>query len=103
MECSGDPAGAATVYILAKDDDHALHSHGKVWFQGLVDLNEPFILSAQNAGEDRLENETFIRIFDPTGAPLLQTVEFHTSCSRPLFVGNQYGASLLVDGVGENE
>lgn len=103
VECSGDPASAQTVYIFAKDDDHAFHSHGKVWFQGIVNLNEPFVLSAQNAGEDRLENETFIHIFDPTGATLLQTVEFHTSCSQPLAVGNQFGASLLVDCTGENE
>ena len=62
---------------------------------------EIFDIDAANAGEDKLKSETWIHLID--GDMLLQTVGFHTSCSQPLHVGDQFGASLLVGCLGENE
>jgi hypothetical protein len=34
-------------------------------------------------------------VFSSLGGTLLQSVGFHTSCSQPLAVGNQFGSVLI--------
>ena len=42
----------------------------------------------------RLDSSTYVRVFD-AGGNELQFVQFHTSCSQDLSVGNQFGSLLL--------
>jgi hypothetical protein len=102
VNCSGDTASAAQVDILATDDDDPNNGSADVWFSGIVNLGEEFVLDAANAGDTRLGTKTFIHFFD-LGGTLLQSVEFHTSCSQPLEVGDQFGSAIIADCVGENE
>ena len=97
VACSGDPAFAATVHILATDDMDPSAGGASVWFQGDVNLDGTFTLDVANAGETKFASETFLHIFDVQGGTILQSVEFHTSCSQPLVVGNQFGSALLED------
>ena len=46
------------------------------------------------AGEKKLKAVTYVSIFDRDDH-LLQTVEFHTSCSQPLSEGDQFGSLVL--------
>ena len=68
----------------------------KVWFAGTVGIGATFDIDAGNASQSKLASNTYIHIFDVEGGTLLQTVEFHTSCSPPLFLDNRFGASRLV-------
>ena len=46
-------------------------------------------------GKTRLAANTYVFIYDMEGN-LLQTVKFHTSCSQPLFIGDQFGSLNMV-------
>ncbi len=61
----------------------------------IVTLGELFTIDATAAGESKLKAETHIDIYSTAGNHLLQEVHFHTSCSQPLFIDNQFGASRL--------
>ena len=89
VSCSGDPAFSTPVQIVAFNGSN-------VYFDGIVELGGSFDIDAANAGQDKLKSETFVDIFDLSGA-LLQVVKFHTSCSQPLSLGNQFG-SLVLEG-----
>ncbi len=99
--CSGDPQFAASVYIVANDSDSP--DDGPIWFAGPVLLNGSFDISALNAGETRLKANTSVHILNRPGGTVLQFVEFHTSCSKPLALGDQYGALKLVGFVSQNQ
>lgn len=92
--CSGDPAAAPAVFVRATDKSSPSDLSGKKLFEGTVALGAAFTLSAANAGGTTLPSGTWIHLFDGGGA-LLQTVGVHTSCSQPLFVGDQFGSLLL--------
>jgi hypothetical protein len=93
--CEGDPEFAQEVYIIASDSDEAEHSD-RIYFAGWVMLDEAFIISAANADEDRFKSRTFVTIYNNDNCDvLLQQIEFHTSCSQPLFTGDQYGSILI--------
>ena len=97
--CSGDPGLAATVYIIAADKKNVAdlgNAKTKIWFVGAVNLNETFYIDAAAEGENRLKAETTVFIFDSsTNNNLLQSVRFHTSCSQPLNLGDQFGSLIL--------
>jgi hypothetical protein len=88
--CSGDPADAALVHVLARDPA------GKyVWFEDDVPLGGSFAVDAANAGRTQLQGDTVIELFDVASGLPLQLVQFHTSCSQPLVAGDQYGGVRL--------
>ena len=95
VNVSGDPAAAPTVRILVTNNDDPTDSGARVWFDGTVNLGENFTIDANNAGQDDLNSETFVYIYDLDGN-LLQSIEFHTSCSQPLILGNQFGGIQLI-------
>jgi len=101
--CDGDPLFAATVRILAQDKANPDDPNAKIWFDGLVNLNGQFLIDADfnNLGETKLKAETHVFIYTSDGLTLLQTLEFHTSCSQPLGEGNQFGSLLMVDFIPE--
>lgn len=92
--CSGDPAYAPTVRIVASKDGKG----NDVYFDQLVDLDTSFTIRASGAGEDKLSSSTKIELFDPVTGDLLQELVFHTSCSQPLNRDDQFG-SLRLDGI----
>lgn len=88
---TGDPNGASPVYIVATDKKGS-----RVWAQGTVALDGTFDIDATSAGKTRLDAETYVRIYTAQGGTLLSTVRFHTSCSQPLQLGNQFGSIKIV-------
>lgn len=95
--CEGDPMFASEVYIIASDEEDPFGDHEEVYFAGVVGLDESFIISAEMGGRDNFRSRTYVHAYDMIGGDLLQTIEFHTSCSQPLFTGDQYGSILIVD------
>ena len=85
FHCSGDLSNEAIVHIIA--NDKANHNNGKIWFDDVVELGSDFVLDPYLVGEHKLSSTTFIHIFDLDGNQL-QEVEFHTSCSEPIAVGD---------------
>jgi hypothetical protein len=88
---TGDPAPATQVWIRAVPT-------GKtgVLFEGLVDLNEAFVMSAASAGLSTFDTNTTVTLFrDSTRTTQLSSVQFHTSCSQPLNDGDYYGSLRL--------
>ncbi len=100
--CAGDPAFEPMVRIRVSDDANPDAGDALVYFDAMVELGDVYDADAAAAGEDDFKTETFIHIFDLNDV-LLQSVEFHTSCSQPIFLGDQYGANLLVGCIGANE
>lgn len=90
-KCEGDPAGATPVQILASDKSNPSDGKAKVWFDGLVDLNNAFSIKASNTGQSHFSADTYLHV----GASL-QLIKMHTSCSVPLNAGDQFG-SIVVD------
>lgn len=91
--CSGDPGFASPVHIVITDS--ATPGAGNVYFNGDVAMNGQFTMDAANFGGTKLSTNSYAYIY--SGSTLLQKVQFHTSCSQPLLVGDQYG-SLQLDG-----
>jgi len=94
VTCSGDPGYAPLVHIKATDKSNPNDNKAKIWFEGDVALGETFAMDSLNGGENHFKADTFVHITAPGGG-VLQTVRFHTSCSQPLNVGDQFGSLLL--------
>jgi hypothetical protein len=88
--CSGDPANAPQVQIVAMNKDGKL-----VWFNGIVSLGETFWIDSKGIGKSTLEADTRIEIYDLAGKSL-QSLKAHTSCSQPLNIGDQFGSLELI-------
>ena len=83
--------------IIANDKDDPFDDRAKVWFDSgtaTINLGDSFAIDAGNGGESKLKADTRVHIFDDSGT-LLQTVKFHTSCSKDLNLGDQFGAIML--------
>jgi len=91
VKCSGDPGGAEPVdiFVTNKKGDRNWGSALNIPIGGVV------LAAATNAGKDNLDAETLVRIYNANTAVLVQEVIFHTSCSQPLAVGDQFGSMLL--------
>ena len=89
VSCNDYGTLPATVYIEATK----FKSSGTLYFSGTVDLNEQWTATDDNGD---FGGTLFIKVYDTPGGTLLQKVSFHTSCSQPLVVGNQFGAHNLV-------
>lgn len=87
VDVTGDPNDASPVTVRFYKGD-------KVFFQGVVDLGGQFTASTASAGTDKFESESVVDII--SGGTVLQSIRFHTSCSQPLALGDQFGAIQLV-------
>lgn len=85
-----------SVYVRATTESDPNDTGGDIWFEGTVELGEVFELTAANAGEDKLGSNTYIHVFASNGGALLQRIQFHTSCSQPLNLTDQFGSMLVV-------
>jgi hypothetical protein len=69
-------------------------SSALVYFNGPVSAGGSFTMDAANAGQTRLATNSWAYIYD--GTALVETVQFHTSCSQPLIRGDEYGSLKLL-------
>ena len=99
-DCLGDPGYVPMVRIVACDKENFQNRRAIIWFDGMVELDAAFDISALNGGRTRLKGDTFVHILD-TQNHLLQMVKFHTSCSQPLNQGDQFGSLVLEDFIPE--
>ncbi len=95
VRCEGDPMFTDPVFIRATDKSSPYDTSGKIWFSGVVALNGMFDIEAANGGEDKLKSDTYVYIFTADGNTLLQSVKFHTSCSKELHLDDQFGSLIL--------
>lgn len=101
VSCTGDPMDEMMVRIVATDKRNLSDPKAKVWFDDVVEMNDEFEIDAVNAGEDGLKSNTYVTIFNMNG-DVLQTVSFHTSCSHPLRLGDQFGSLSLTGSTPKN-
>jgi hypothetical protein len=88
---TGDPNDAPLVRIVVSDRNKKVIATGLKYFDGIVALGGFFTADAAAVGGDKLGTQTIIRIYDLSGN-LLQYVDFHTSCSQPIAIGDTFGA-----------
>lgn len=81
--------------VKIKVYDHLYGKRGATeLFSGKVDIGESFSFSGTKGKKALIPPKVFIEISQMTGpnaGELLQLVSFHTSCSQPLNVGDQFG------------
>jgi len=90
VTCSGDPMVADPVRIVVTKSNKP----NEIYFDGIVFLGDPFAEDGAGFPSGKVAPNTRIRIFDMEGT-LLQNTSFHTSCSQPLEVGDQFGGSII--------
>jgi hypothetical protein len=90
VNVSGDPGSASPVQIISAE---RADGTGQNYFDGTVNLGEPFVIDGSHS---KLKSRTFVLILDDQNN-LLQTIEFHTSCSQPLELGDRFGGIQLID------
>jgi hypothetical protein len=89
----GDADEQNPAFIVVRDHKN------KIISEGFVPLNGVFSVSA--AGNKRIPPRTNITIFDDDpdqDGTLLETIQFHTSCSQPLFAGDEFGSITVIGG-----
>jgi hypothetical protein len=90
-DSNGGPptAEGATSYIIVTD----IRGMGITYFQGTVPIGSQYILGD---GVNRVEADMLINIFSTDRTTLLQSVQYHSSCSSTLELKNRFGASQIV-------
>jgi len=101
-EVSGDPEEAAKVHIIASSKHKLKYvDESNIFFEGDVNLGEAFTLKVDKATKkSRFESKTYIFIMDMDGN-VIQTVQYHTSGSAPIVLGDVIGGLTLTGYVGE--
>ncbi len=101
VTCTDFGTFPSTVRIVASDKENLADPKAKVWFDGQVSQNGTFSIDATNGGATKLKANTWVHIFDDASGNLLQLLNFHTSCSQPLALGDQFGSLTVTDFVNE--
>lgn len=92
----GDPNDEPTVQIIVSDKSDLSNSKTKIFFNDTVNLNEDFTVdSKENPQGGEFKGNTYLFVFDLEGN-LIQFVGFHTSCSEPIRIGDQFGSIQIV-------
>jgi hypothetical protein len=60
-------------------------------FSGTVPIGHSFEVTGEALGHRWIPPKLTVEITDPETGQMVQSIEFHTSCSQPLFVGDQFG------------
>ncbi|WP_417525529.1 SdrD B-like domain-containing protein [Marinovum sp.] len=89
----GTDDGDGTYFILVSRDGDPSKTD-KLFFSDDVQQGESFVASEDAFNQD-FGSETFVHIFSSENGSLLQTINFHTSCSSPLIIGDEYGSVSL--------
>lgn len=85
--CSGTSKGVSPVKIDLMDKS------GNSYLSQVVNIGDTVILDAGALGKSKFDSETNVSIFN--GGKEIQTINFHTSCSAPLLVGDQHGGIVI--------
>ena len=88
------------VCIIASDKGNPDDSKAKVFFQGEVGIGDSFVVDSAGLARE-LKANTYIHVFDHDGNKL-QRVKFHTTCSQPLNLGDEFSSVEQVGFFGEN-
>jgi len=93
VKCSGDLDGTVPVDIFVTSGKNG----EKLWGSALeLPVGGQVLATAANVdGKNNLDAETTVTIIDNTEGTY-QEVKFHTSCSQPLSVGDQFGGVKLI-------
>ncbi|HEU0022490.1 MAG TPA: hypothetical protein VFR55_12595, partial [Dehalococcoidia bacterium] len=92
---SGQLSGQSPVYIIAsKNSDGG----GSKFFDGTVNRGEQFVIDGTAS---KLGAQTYVLIYNHQGGARLKSINFHTSCSQPLVLGNRFGGIQLIGFSGE--
>ena len=95
-----DDDGVSLVIVTDEDDAaKALKGDGKQFFRETVAVGATF---EANENVDDFGSNTVIHFFEDSNGGLLQTVQYHTSCSQPIRLGDIIGNATLVDYLGED-
>ena len=94
-ECDGDPEYAEPVDVeyTGKDTDKISLDDSS------LSIGDTMLLEA--TGRDHLHAATTLEISDSDD--IIQDLELHTSCSKPLAVGDQFGSLVITDIIFEDE
>ncbi|MDU8913535.1 cadherin repeat domain-containing protein [Aestuariicoccus sp. MJ-SS9] len=92
FELTNDDGGG--LFILVSNDSDPQYTD-QVYFSGDVEFGESFTAAAADGGRNEFGSETYIHVFDSSGGTLLQTINYHTSCSAPITIGDQVGLVSL--------
>ena len=91
----GDPNDEALVRIVLASKDNLDDGKTRVYFDDQVALGDTFVVDAGDLNRDSLDSNSWVFVYDLDGN-LLQLVNFHTSCSQPLFLSDQFGSIQLI-------
>lgn len=92
---AGPPPLEGPAYIEARAS-----KNGELFFAGVVEAGSEFNITS---GDGRIEADTSILIRQgtgPEGAPM-QLINYHTSCSRNLFLKDRYGSAQVAGWINE--
>ncbi len=95
-----DDDGVSFVVVTDKEDaSKALSGEGDQYFRGNVGFGEFF---QADESIDNFGSNTYVHFFDDQNGPLLQTINYHTSCSQPIAIGDVVGNATLAEYFGED-
>ncbi len=96
------PSVGSPIFITVSSKEDLSDSKAKIYLTDfeITALGQTFEIDASVVGKTRLESTTYVLVHDSSGN-LLQTILFHTSCSQPLVLGDQFGSVELVGFTGE--
>lgn len=92
--CNGDPSGVPDVSISYTGKDP-----GQIRVMPETGINVGDLIRVTATGRDDLHADTKLQILDTT---VLQELKIHTSCSKPLFLGDVFGSLRLVEFTDKN-
>ena len=96
IKLTGRPDDDPDAYIVVSKDGKL--DSDKIFFEGNVSAGESFTAATT---KDKFGGDISFQIFDQQGGELLQTFEYHTSCSQPIQLGDILGSVELTGYVGE--
>ncbi|MGF1496899.1 MAG: 5'-nucleotidase C-terminal domain-containing protein [Elainellaceae cyanobacterium] len=107
---SGMPDDDELAYVAVSNRKRAAdvrQGKGRTYFAGQVLEGDEFTADADIAGTRKFGSRTFIHLFEDEDAFLdgdapLQTMQYHTSCSEPMQLGDIIGSVQLTAYVGES-
>ena len=104
---TGTPPGGSPVRIVVSSKSDPTDDKARTYFDGIVPVGGSFTLSAMfgSLTGTKLKATTYVHVYPNSSTPLTSpahTVLFHTSCSQPLFIGDQFGSLVLTGFLGES-
>jgi hypothetical protein len=95
-----DDDGVSFIVVTDENDPNkALNGDGKQFFRNNVGFGEFF---QADTTTDSFGSNTYIHFYDDAGGGLLQSIQYHTSCSQPIQIGDVIGNATLAEYFGKD-